>query len=214
MRPFSLTDKYLTTLRELQFADQKITITLPTSQEEVIEKASGEFPFWAHLWPSANALADALTKEKQICEGKSVLDLGCGLGLTGIMAAKLNANSVTFLDYDLEAIEFANHNCETNLAPSSNLFFLNIDFRKLPKNKKYDIILVADLLYDEELCKELPQFLTDHLNGGGVALISEPKRKIATPFFESMKTQKFTISEHNQFTYTEANITLYTKDFL
>ena len=45
-------------------------------------------PYWCRVWPSALMLAAALTQHPELVRGRRVLELGCGLGLCGIAAAK------------------------------------------------------------------------------------------------------------------------------
>lgn len=47
-------------------------------------------------------------------EGKTVLDMGCGTGVLGILAAKLGATSVTAIDNDQAAAENAAENARLN----------------------------------------------------------------------------------------------------
>jgi predicted nicotinamide N-methyase len=55
-------------------------------------------PYWAELWPSAQALANFILQNKYLFEGKKILELGCGLGLVGI-AATIAEAKVLFTDY-------------------------------------------------------------------------------------------------------------------
>jgi predicted nicotinamide N-methyase len=48
-------------------------------------------PYWARPWPSAVALAAALLERPELVAGKTVADLGAGLGLAGIAAALAGA---------------------------------------------------------------------------------------------------------------------------
>ena len=43
-------------------------------------------PFWTQLWPSGTALAQAIAARP--LAGRRVLELGCGLGLVGVTAAR------------------------------------------------------------------------------------------------------------------------------
>ena len=70
-------------------------------------------PYWAELWPSAIALARWVSRYPGL-EGKRVLELGCGLGLSGIAAAAAGAR-VTMTDYDEDALLFARFNAALNL---------------------------------------------------------------------------------------------------
>ena len=51
---------------------------------------TGEFdrdPYWCRVWPSALALAELILQNPELVAGKSVCDVGAGLGLAGIAAA-------------------------------------------------------------------------------------------------------------------------------
>lgn len=52
--------------------------------------AAGQFnrdPYWCRVWPSAVALAQLILQNPKLVAGKSVCDIGSGLGLAGISAA-------------------------------------------------------------------------------------------------------------------------------
>lgn len=58
---------------------------------------AGQFdrdPYWCRVWPSALALAQLILQNPKLVAGKSVCDIGSGLGLGGIAAA-LAGKSVT-----------------------------------------------------------------------------------------------------------------------
>ena len=44
-------------------------------------------PYWCRVWPSALALAQLILQHPKLVAGKSVCDIGSGLGLAGIAAA-------------------------------------------------------------------------------------------------------------------------------
>jgi ribosomal protein L11 methyltransferase len=52
--------------------------------------------------------------EQQVRPGQTVLDIGCGSGILGIVAAKLNANKVIESDLDPNAVMVAKENAELN----------------------------------------------------------------------------------------------------
>jgi len=56
-------------------------------------------PYFADVWPSAIALAQYLTEHPGLVQDKIVIELGCGLGLPAIVAAKLGAARVTATDF-------------------------------------------------------------------------------------------------------------------
>ena len=89
-------------------------------------------PYWAELWTSALVLAEKILSDDAVA-GLSVLELGCGLGLAGIAAAKAGAH-VTLTDYDEDALMFARWNALTNLGASTagRIRICSMDWRQAP----------------------------------------------------------------------------------
>ena len=58
-------------------------VLLDALTQEEFDRSDGRMPYWAVLWPSALALAKVVLAGASPA-GRRVLDLGCGLGLTGI----------------------------------------------------------------------------------------------------------------------------------
>ncbi len=44
-------------------------------------------PYWCDVWPSAISMAEELLARPDLVQGKSVCEIGCGLGLAGLAAA-------------------------------------------------------------------------------------------------------------------------------
>lgn len=80
---------------------------------------------------------DVLTQEA--CEGKDVLDLGCGyLGILGLIAYYNKAKSVDSIDYDPECVKWFNKLIQDNRLENVNCF--ESDYFQNVK-RMYDIIL-------------------------------------------------------------------------
>ena len=86
----------------------------PTGDERPEEMAtSTEAVFPAlRLWPIAHRLATHLCDHPELVRGKSVLELGSGVGLVGLVAAALGARSVAVTDANVsllgENVEMSN----------------------------------------------------------------------------------------------------------
>jgi predicted nicotinamide N-methyase len=116
----------------------------PESPEALIDEeafAHDEFlPYWAELWPAARALAEALPD----VGGLRVVELGCGLGLPSLVAAAKGA-VVTGTDWSRDAIELLQRNAARNgLALKAEVR----DWRE-PWDERFDLVLAADVLYEE-----------------------------------------------------------------
>ena len=113
-----------------------------------------EPPYWAFCWASGLALARYLAEQPHWVQGKRVLDFGAGSGVAAIAAARAGALEVLVCDLDPLALAACRANAELNdvqLHYSSD-FFAEAD--------RFDLILVADVLYDRENLPLLDQFLT------------------------------------------------------
>ena len=73
-------------------------------------------PYWAEVWPASVLLGRHILRNQNTLKGKPCLDLGCGLGLTGMIASSIGAQVVAF-DYELPAVRFAHHNAQLNDVP-------------------------------------------------------------------------------------------------
>lgn len=111
-------------------------------------------PYWSFCWASGMALARFLAEQPQWVAGKRVLDFGAGSGVAGIAAMKAGALEVVACDLDPLAIEACRANAELNgvTLQYSGDFFAEED--------RFDLILVADVLYDRANLPLLDQFLS------------------------------------------------------
>jgi predicted nicotinamide N-methyase len=111
-------------------------------------------PYWSFCWASGLALARFLAEQPHWVAGKRVLDFGAGSGVAGIAAMKAGAFKVVACDLDPLAIEACRANAELNgvTLEYSGDFFAEED--------RFDLILVADVLYDRANLPLLDQFLS------------------------------------------------------
>jgi predicted nicotinamide N-methyase len=149
---------------------------------------TAEPPYWAHLWVGAIALARRLA-ESNVLSGRRVLDLGCGLGLPGIVAAALGAE-VWCVDRVPAALEFAAASAERNrLAPRVRCVLL--DFMNEKLDADFDLILAAELVYDPQSYRPLCDFLDRHLCHGGEIHLTDAFRSDAVSFFTELRSRGF-----------------------
>lgn len=149
-------------------------------------------PYWAQLWESSlgmgaflvhhwaqmnppdhpSAVA-RLAKRLMSQRGRArVLDLGCGMGLTGAVAARLGAE-VTFADLEPAALLFARLN---SLRDSAHCHYRRLNWRTDTLDRHFDLILGADVLYERRQWEPLDRFFRQHLAPGGAVLLGEPGR--------------------------------------
>ncbi|MEE4999983.1 50S ribosomal protein L11 methyltransferase [Pseudomonas alliivorans] len=124
-----------------------------------------EPPYWSFCWASGLALARFLAEQPHWVKDKRVLDFGAGSGVAGIAAAKAGALEVVACDLDPLAIAACRANAELNDV------HLNYSTDFFAEADRFDLILVADVLYDRA---NLP--LLDHfLSRGREALVADSR---------------------------------------
>ena len=152
----------------------------PIDHPDVVDE---RLPYWAEVWPSARALADYLVGEGAIQEGDEVLELGCGAGLAGIAAGLLGAR-VTMTDAAAPALELAAFNWRQNLGHAASVCAM--DWRYPDPRLASDWVMAADVLYEERWFNPILNALRICVRPGGHALLAEPRRRVAEPFFHDL----------------------------
>ncbi|MBB3104172.1 class I SAM-dependent methyltransferase [Azomonas macrocytogenes] len=126
-----------------------------------------EPPYWCFCWASGLALARWLAERPEWVRGRRVLDFGAGSGIAAIAAAKAGAAEVVACDLDPLALAACRANAELN---GVRLGYAT----ELPAaDDGYDLVLVADVLYDRANLPLLEHFL-DH---GREVLVADSRVK-------------------------------------
>ncbi|WLH12161.1 50S ribosomal protein L11 methyltransferase [Pseudomonas hefeiensis] len=113
-----------------------------------------EPPYWSFCWASGLAMARYLVEQPHWVEGKRVLDFGAGSGVAGIAALKAGALEVVACDLDPLALAA----CQANALLNGVELGYSEDF--FAEDDRFDLILVADVLYDRANLPLLDQFLS------------------------------------------------------
>jgi predicted nicotinamide N-methyase len=100
--------------------------------------------YWGFCWASGQVLAERLLRHPQFVQGKRVLDFGCGSGVAGIAAVMAGAREVVACDIDEDALAAAAANAAVNNVE------LGLRDSYETCEGEFDVILVADVLYDRE----------------------------------------------------------------
>jgi len=134
-------------------------------------------PYWSFCWASGLVLARWLADRPEWVRGKRVLDFGAGSGVAAIAAAKAGAAEVVACDLDPLALAA----CQANAALNEVELRYSQDF--FGEADRYDLIIVADVLYDRA---NLP--LLDHfLSRGREALVADSRvRDFAHPLYRRL----------------------------
>jgi len=153
---------------------------LDSLTQEEFDRTDERMPYFAMIWPSADSLVAAVLAGPRL-DGLSVLDLGCGLGPCGFAAVRQGAR-VTFFDWEPRALEIVAASARRQPAPPEKLQFVVGDWRRPPPLGPFDLILGADVLYEQRNAAPVAAFLAQHLKPGAEAWIADPGRPQAGPF--------------------------------
>jgi predicted nicotinamide N-methyase len=157
-----------------------VTLLRPPSADELIDEAAfdeDEFlPYWAELWSSGVALAEAVAGLE--LDGTRVLELGAGLGLPSLAAA-LRGADVLATDWADDAVALLRANAERN---GIRLRVERVRWDEpepLLAGAPWGLVLGADLLYEQRNADQLLGLLP---RLGAEILLADPGRPFAKPF--------------------------------
>jgi predicted nicotinamide N-methyase len=126
--------------------------------------------------------------------GKKVLELGSGIGLTGI-AALLRGAEVTFSDYLPDALESAADNVKINGLSSERASFLVLDWEDSVRVPSFDLILGAEIVYDYFFHGSLIKLMEKALAPGGRIILADRKRLVVARFVGRLLSKGFVCNE-------------------
>lgn len=151
-----------------------------------------DLPLWAKIWPASFVLGRYLRKFEP--EGKSLLEIGCGCGVCGLVAAGHGFSKITMGDIVEDALDFARANILRNgLEDRVQARFLDVTANdNLPP---HDIIAASEILYLDELHRPLLKFINRNLAEGGRAIFCTDLAR-AKPRFAKLAKEKFKTLEN------------------
>ncbi|XP_062914326.1 electron transfer flavoprotein beta subunit lysine methyltransferase [Mobula hypostoma] len=158
-------------------------------------------PYWAIYWPGGQALSRYILDNPAVTKAKKVLDLGSGCGASAIAAVMSGATDVLANDIDPLAAVAIGINCELNKISPLQVAPENLIGRM---EEKWDVILLGDMFYDEELATDLHKWLTEYKRiHGSEIMIGDPGRAGFTKYVGQNWLQKITEYELTTLTKEE-----------
>jgi predicted nicotinamide N-methyase len=164
----------------------------PSGEAERAGISSASWPLFGLLWPAGLALAEEMSRFA--IAGKSILEVGCGLGLGSLVLQRRGAN-VTASDHHPLAEEFLRFNAALNGLPP-------ITFHKAPwagpnpDLGRFDLVIGSDLLYERGHPSELSAFLACHTESAAQVIMVDPGRSRCGKFSAEMSNEGYTRTEH------------------
>jgi predicted nicotinamide N-methyase len=165
-----------------------LPVLRPRSAEDLIDEddfaRDERLPYWAELWPSALVLGERISALP--LDGARVVELGCGVGLPSVVAA-LGGADILATDWYPEALAFTRANAA---AAGVRVETMAVDWREPPAallGRPADLVVGADLLYEERNGAALAALLPRLLSAGGKALITDPRRPHAAALLDRLE---------------------------
>ena len=184
-----------------------LTVETPPDLDTLLDRAAAAdpqavdaIPYYAILWPAARGLAEYLWRNRaDVHGGARVIELGCGLGLPAILAARLGAR-VTATDFHPETGEWLLRNAALN--------GVALDYQQLDWNSFLDpaahpdrlqpgsLIIGSDLVYERRHIPALVCAIDALCAPGGRAVIADPGRDNLGLFVSSMEKSGWRTALH------------------
>src|SRR3954452_10257656 len=171
-------------LHRLQLPGGELRLLQPADAADLPDEGPIEWaplaPYWSVLWRSGLALAGELPCD---LTGSPVVELGCGLGVPSLVAARAGAD-VLATDLHAEALELVEHNAREN---GVSVGTERIDWsspEELIARGPFDLVLAADVLYERASVAPLLDLLP---RLGGKVWLADPGRPSGRPFLEQAR---------------------------
>lgn len=175
----------------LPWSGTTLHVLRPATVDDLLDRAEHDpeqnLPYFAEIWPSGIALADLLREQPGFVSGRRVLEVGCGLGVTAVAAARSGAR-LTICDYFTESLALAERNLVAAGCSSERAARLNwrddASIDRLLADEQFPVIIAADVLYESRDIDPLIRFFDRALEPMGTLIIAEPGRPVARRFFD------------------------------
>jgi predicted nicotinamide N-methyase len=191
--------KYKLTFDRLKVGDKTLRLLKIADIEEILDGKDpfanvSEFPFWVKLWEAAMVLAYVMSSLPEP-KGKTVLELGAGLGAPGLAAAAAGFD-VTISDYEEIIMDFQ----RVSAAASGihNVTFTHLDWMNPPEIAPFDILTGAEILFREEFFQPLLNVFKKYLKPDGFIYLAHDASRRSLPLFLEQAQKDFNITLSKQ----------------
>ena len=168
-----------------------LNLTL-ADEDHFFSRLMKTLPYGVALWSSGIALAHELAERGEDLAGKTVLELGAGVGLPGLVAAFLGAQ-VTQTDNQEMAMSVCQLNARRN--GIEGIEYALVDWIDWRDDACYDYIIGADILYGDALHSFLRHIFKTNLAPGGHVLLTDPLRGPSQSMFTELQNEGWDVDE-------------------
>lgn len=166
--------------------------------------SSAIWPLFGLLWPSSLQLASLLA-QRPVTEAERILEIGCGLGVTSLVAHR-RGNRITASDCHPLAQDFLRHNLRLNQLPELTYrhgqWGVDDDQREQQEQDapaawlraRYDLIVASDVLYEPDAPREIAAFIDQHALPEAEVWVVDPNRGYRNAFSRQMTAYGFQLA--------------------
>jgi len=179
--------KYETDEKKIGIRGRQFTFLMPRSLDSFVNPQDifDDFPLWSKIWEASMVLADHLAG-MTVDPHKSFLEIGCGIGLVGIVAASFG-HRVMMTENNPNALDFAHANAATNdVYLESNLEIRELDWNTPQLKGTYDYVIGSEVVYKESDFPPILKLFKTYLKDRGEIILVEGMRKTSMAFFHEM----------------------------
>lgn len=166
------------TIRRCAVGAREVYVLRPADWEALRDEegaAGRPIPYWARAWPSGLALAAGVAADPP-APGARVLELGCGLAVPSVFAARAGAD-VLATDGAPDAVAFAAHVLALNDAKAT---VAHADWQRhgalLLERGPFDLVMAADVLYTRANVETALRLLPRLVDRDGELRLADPGR--------------------------------------
>lgn len=165
--------------------DVSFRLRRPADLESIWEnmaETTGTIPYWVELWPASIVLADFLFDRAAEIKGRMCCDLGCGLGLTTLLAHRLQSEIIG-VDVEAAALEWCALNAALNNCARPGLVCMDICRTAIRRDMIWRA-WAGDIIYERAMFRPFLECLAWILAPRGCVWIAEPGRGLFLSFLE------------------------------
>lgn len=134
---------------------------------------------WPYCWPGGERLAlDLANLTQHLPRHTTVVDLGCGRGLLGMVAIYLGFNHVTFADGDPLPLTLL----AESLSPYPHSKTALVNWGQAVPGGRAELLLGGDVLYRPQYHDHLLATIAESLSDQGCAYLGDPRSQIEADF--------------------------------
>lgn len=174
-------DKYLSNI-SLNYIHFNNSIIKSTNVPENTDLISGKYEGGIKIWECDEDLLEFLPSiYNDSWKNKNILDMGCGHGLPGIYLLLKGINEICFQDFNKEVLDNITKNYINQLKENLGLNFENKikfvdgDWGIFQYDKKFDIIISGDTLYNNQNYEKIYNLIKNNLNKDGEAYFASKR---------------------------------------